>query len=158
MATHSCILLWRILWTEEPGRLQSMGSQRVREDWVTNTFTSLSSSLKQKSLTGGVEGGVGLDFYLVWWLAMCLLMPTLKWMPWLSKHKSGTCIMKRKVNCQGLPYSTINAQPSKPWEVRQGEVGFSAGFQLWGQRPLRQISPLPLHFGEGFWKDNTSIN
>ena len=27
MATHSSILAWRILWTEEPGRLQSMGSQ-----------------------------------------------------------------------------------------------------------------------------------
>ena len=29
MATHSNILAWRIPWTEEPGRLQSMGSQRV---------------------------------------------------------------------------------------------------------------------------------
>ena len=28
-ATHSSILVWRIPWTEEPGRLQSMGSQRV---------------------------------------------------------------------------------------------------------------------------------
>ena len=32
MATHSGILTWRIPWTEEPGRLQSMGSQRVRLD------------------------------------------------------------------------------------------------------------------------------
>ena len=32
MATHSSILVWRIPWTEEPGRLQSMGSQRVRQD------------------------------------------------------------------------------------------------------------------------------
>ena len=30
MATHSIILAWEIPWTEEPGRLQSMGSQRVR--------------------------------------------------------------------------------------------------------------------------------
>ena len=29
MATHCSILVWRILWTEEPGRLQSMGSERV---------------------------------------------------------------------------------------------------------------------------------
>ena len=29
MATHSSILAWKILWMEEPGRLQSMGSQRV---------------------------------------------------------------------------------------------------------------------------------
>ena len=33
MATHSSILAWRIPWTEEPGRLQSMGSLRVRHDW-----------------------------------------------------------------------------------------------------------------------------
>ena len=32
MATDSCILAWKIPWTEEPGRLQSMGSQRVRHD------------------------------------------------------------------------------------------------------------------------------
>ena len=32
MATHSSILAWRIPWTEEPGGLQSMGSQRVRDD------------------------------------------------------------------------------------------------------------------------------
>ena len=32
MATHSSILDWRVPWTEEPGGLQSMGSQRVRQD------------------------------------------------------------------------------------------------------------------------------
>ena len=35
MATHSSILAWRIPWTEEPGGLQSVGSQRVRDDLVT---------------------------------------------------------------------------------------------------------------------------
>ena len=39
MATHSSVLSWRISWTEEPGGLQSMESQRVRHNWVTNTFT-----------------------------------------------------------------------------------------------------------------------
>ena len=33
MATHFSILAWRIPWTEEPGELQSMGSQRVRHDF-----------------------------------------------------------------------------------------------------------------------------
>ena len=32
MATHSSILAWRIPWTEGPGRLQSIGSQRIRHD------------------------------------------------------------------------------------------------------------------------------
>ena len=36
MTTHSRILAWKIPWTEEPGGLQSMGSQRVRHDF---TFT-----------------------------------------------------------------------------------------------------------------------
>ena len=33
MATHSNIPTWRIPWTEEPGRLQFIGSQRVRHNW-----------------------------------------------------------------------------------------------------------------------------
>ena len=36
MAPHSSTLGWKILWTEEPGRLQSMGSLRVGHDWVTS--------------------------------------------------------------------------------------------------------------------------
>ena len=39
MATHSSILAGRIPWTEEPGRLQSMGSQRVGPNWATNIHT-----------------------------------------------------------------------------------------------------------------------
>ena len=34
MATHSSTLAWKIPWTEEPGRWQSMGSLRVRHDWA----------------------------------------------------------------------------------------------------------------------------
>ena len=34
MAAHSSILAWEIPWTEEPGRLQPMGSQRVGRDWA----------------------------------------------------------------------------------------------------------------------------
>ena len=36
MATHSSILAWKIPWTEESGRLQSMRSQRVGHDWATS--------------------------------------------------------------------------------------------------------------------------
>ena len=41
MATHSSILAWEISWTEEPGGLQSMGSQRVRHDLATETITTI---------------------------------------------------------------------------------------------------------------------
>ena len=40
MATHSSILAWKIPWMEKPGRLQSMGLQRVGHDCLTNTFLS----------------------------------------------------------------------------------------------------------------------
>ena len=41
MATHSSIPAWRIPWTEEPCRLQSMGSQRVGHDWVASLHFTL---------------------------------------------------------------------------------------------------------------------
>jgi len=49
MATHSSILTWRIPWTQEPGRLQSMGSQRVGHDGVTNPFTFFMYVVRQGS-------------------------------------------------------------------------------------------------------------
>ena len=47
MATHSSILAWKIPWMEAPGRLQSMGSQRVGHNWVT--FTSSFLGLKTQT-------------------------------------------------------------------------------------------------------------
>ena len=41
MATHSSILAWKILWTEEPGKLQSMVLQRVGHDWATSRSLSI---------------------------------------------------------------------------------------------------------------------
>ena len=48
MATHSNTLSWKIPWTEEPGRSQSMGSLRVRHDWMTSLslFTFMHSRRK----------------------------------------------------------------------------------------------------------------
>ena len=52
MATHSSILAWKILWTEERGRLQSKEPQRVRHDWVyTHTHTRTQANEKSKSQT-----------------------------------------------------------------------------------------------------------
>ena len=38
MATHSSILAWRVPWTEEPGRLQSMGLERDTTELLTHTY------------------------------------------------------------------------------------------------------------------------
>ena len=47
MVTHSSILAWRIPWTEEPGGLQSTGSQRVRHDRATSLSLFTFMGLKQ---------------------------------------------------------------------------------------------------------------
>ena len=53
MAIHSSILAWRIPWTEEPGRLQSMWLQRVGHNWATNTFTFQKIGTCEKRTTKG---------------------------------------------------------------------------------------------------------
>ena len=69
MATHSNILAWRIPWTKEPGGLQSMGTQRVESDWVTNSFSllHLSKWLSSKSLQIRTS-------LVVQWIRACLPM------------------------------------------------------------------------------------
>ena len=56
MSTYSSILAWRILWTEEPGGLQSMGSQRVGHDSVTNTFTQSIKLVWERWILQGYTG------------------------------------------------------------------------------------------------------
>ena len=51
MATHSSILAWKIPWTEEPGGLQSMGSQRVRHNGVNNNKMGFSGGSDGKEST-----------------------------------------------------------------------------------------------------------
>ena len=57
--SHSSILTWRIPWTEEPGRQQSMGLQRVRHDWAcahTHTHQALDSDHAQSRLEDSCPG------------------------------------------------------------------------------------------------------
>ena len=53
MAAHCSTLAWKIPWTEEPGRLQSIGLLRVRHDWVTllSLFTSHFHALEKEMAT-----------------------------------------------------------------------------------------------------------
>ena len=71
MATHSSTLAWKIPRAEEPGRLQSMGSRRVRHDGVTSLSFSVSyfrkgngSPLQCSCLENPRDGGA-------WWAAVC---------------------------------------------------------------------------------------
>ena len=70
MAAHSSTLAWKIPWVEEPGRLQSMGSRRVRHDWATSfsLFTFMHWRRKWQAtplfLPGESQGGGA------WWAAI----------------------------------------------------------------------------------------
>ena len=59
MATHSSILAWKMPWTEEPSRLQFMGSQRVGHDSVTEHKGPGFRELKQESGAKVRSPGVG---------------------------------------------------------------------------------------------------
>ena len=55
MATHSSLRAWRIPWTEEPGRLQSLGSQRIRHDWGTNFLPLHSIIISDDAFLSGID-------------------------------------------------------------------------------------------------------
>ena len=55
MAAHSSILAWKIPWTAEPGRLLSMGSQRVGRDLVVNGFLGSSNGKKSACNEGNLD-------------------------------------------------------------------------------------------------------
>ena len=63
MATHSSILVWRIPCTEEPGRLQSVGSPKSWTQLETNSFTSLET----------VWAPLGVSFSLLLCYSECIL-------------------------------------------------------------------------------------
>ena len=55
MATHSSTIAWKIPWTEELDRLQSMGSQRVRHDWATSLTDSVPKEVTVWWWGGGAD-------------------------------------------------------------------------------------------------------
>ena len=65
MAIHSSTFAWKIPWTEEPDRLQSMGLQRVGHDWATSPhFTSLCPDICPRV---GLLNHMVILFLLFWW-------------------------------------------------------------------------------------------
>ena len=58
MTTHSSVLAWEILWTEEPGGLQPMGPQRVRHNWVTVTVIWNTVCIVRTALSNWVSDNI----------------------------------------------------------------------------------------------------
>ena len=110
MATHSSILAWRIPWREEPGRLQSMGSQRVGHVWATSLslFTFMHWRRKWQPtpvfscLENPRDGGA-------WWAAVYGVAQSQTWLKWrssLAAHASKVMLkilqarLQQYVNCE----------------------------------------------------------
>ena len=82
MAPHSSTLIWKIPWTEEPGRLRSMGSLGVRHDWATSLSLSHigegdGNPLQCSCLENPRDGGT-------WWAAVYGVAQSRTRLKWLS--------------------------------------------------------------------------
>ena len=106
MAPHSSTLAWKIPWMEEPGRLQSMGSLRVRHNWVTSLslFTFLTEWLHfHFSLSCVGEGnGNPLQYSCLenprdggaWWAAIYGVVKSWTRLKWLSSSSFFTSFLQ----------------------------------------------------------------
>ena len=116
MATHSSILAWEIPWTEKPGGLQSMGSQRVRCDWATERTQSKDTQLDHKGKDrqfGGMHAWASLFF-----------------LPFMRGHKDLTVFP-----CPPLPHPpTTHWPPAKEMQSRACNISAQ-------ESPLRDFMP-----------------
>ena len=129
-ATHSSILTWRIPRTVEPGGLKSMGSQRVRHDWVTFTFTF--STTRATKITE--DGDCSLEIkrrLLLGKKAMTNLDCILKSRDIILPTK--VCLVKAMV----FPVITYEC---KCWTIKKAECQRIDAFELWCWRRLLRVS------------------
>ena len=104
MAPHSSTLAWKIPWMEEPGRLQSMGSQRVGHDWETHFHFSLScigegngNPLQCSCLENPRDGGA-------WWASIYGVAQSQTWPKWVSSGIQAYCYHLSKFHIYALVY------------------------------------------------------
>ena len=93
MATHSSPLAWKIPWTEEPGRLQSMGLLRVGHDWATSlshTGDRNGSPLQCSCLENPRDRGA-------WWAAVYGVTQSRTRLKWLSTSSSKVVSLGEKL-------------------------------------------------------------
>ena len=107
MAPHSSTLAWKLPWTEEPGRLQPMGSLRVRHNWATSlslfTFTHWrrnGNPLQYSCLENPRNGGA-------WWAAVYGVAQSRTRLKWLGRH----CYHKIVSSVQSLSRVQLFATP-----------------------------------------------
>ena len=114
MASHSSTLAWKIPWTEEPGRLQSIGSLRVGQ--LSNfTFTFLhwegnGSPLQCSCLENPRDGGA-------WWAAVQGVAQSRTRLKWLSSSSSSSHNLKDYINTIQSPKTIFLPKSYFSWFV-----------------------------------------
>ena len=140
MAPHSSTLTWRIPWTEEPGRLQSMGSLRVGHNWMTSLSLFLSCIGEERGSSlqcSWLERNRG-----AWGPAVYGFPQNWTWLKWLSsgsrsmlRRPSHSCQLFSNISRTSL-WSALNLTPTEPLWDQDGLI-----FQL-----QLKNAPLKNHF------------
>ena len=135
MAPHSSTLAWQIPWMEEPGRLQSMGSHRVRHDWSDLAATEPGRLQSMGSLRVRHNWATSLSLltFMPWkrkWqptpvflpgesqgrgsLVGCRLWVTQSrtWLMWLSSNSSSSFFLRKKKGNVRAPLKEVPPVPS----------------------------------------------
>ena len=109
MAPHSSTLAWKIPWTEEPGRLQSMGLLGVGHDWATSLslFTFMHWRRKWQATPVFLPGESQDEG--AWWAAVYGVAQSRTWLKRLSSSSSSRYLTKRIENiCPYIESNTIH--------------------------------------------------
>ena len=158
MATHSTILAWRIPWTEEPGGLQSMGSQRVGHSWA---HTRAHPTMRQRawnnvegqwSTDGKETNGVELSCNRIstWFLSF---FPFLVANIYLESHMPNTVVGRILVWPQEHWWAPCKTGASIRPTSRMRRLRRQAGpLPRSQQARLMQSQALPFAFGCSSWR------
>ena len=127
MTTHSGILAWRIPWTEDPGGLQSLGSQRAKHNWATNTFADCRGwpSPSLNCFYFSRTGSLWKD--LCDWVDQCLF-PRLAPTP-THQGRGRHYEMSAKLTCQ--VEITVSLQPRENTVLFNGLINTKNGIACW---------------------------
>ena len=171
MAPHSSTLAWQIPWTEEPGRLQSMGLRRVGHDWATSLHFSLScigegngNPLQCSCLENPRDGGAG-------WAAVYGVAQSRTQLKWLSSSSlmySYICTLftysitfyplnillkwyyiftnlKKSNSPLGSPGGASSKEPPCQCSANAGDIRNAGSVPGWGKIPWRRAwQPTPV--------------
>ena len=126
IATHSSILAWRIPWTEEPGGLQPMGSERGRHDWsdLAHTHGSTRWNIiqpweRESPATETVQ----------------MNLRTLCWAKWVGRRKANAVWSHVDVGLKIEKKTWIHRSRIEPWlprpgNMREREWGMGKGYKV----------------------------